>query len=528
MVERLTEIICFHRKDCIDLASRTKLATKNVFATLIVSILVFPLQFINRYYMVHYLGITYLGITSLFANILSVLSLADLGIGTAIVFLMYKPLAEHDQKKITILMRYYRAIYRTIAIVIFILGLIIIPFLGFFLHSSINYPNVYLLFIIYLMGTVSSYLFSYNQSLLFADQRNHIYSWFNLVVCYIMIILQIITVKLFRSPLLYATMYVFTGFITNILISIYVNRHYHLNYRESNEKLSKEEFHELFSNVVGNMFLRISGVVVTGTDSMLLSTFTNVIQVGYYANYLTITNVIQQLMTKVVGAVTGSIGNYSVNQNRKEGEKLFYNLQFLNFLLLNLATLGILFASKDVISLWLGPTYILSTLNTFLIAFSFYLINYQMLGWNFVAVYGLAKYMKLVSVSEMIINFLASILFLKYFHLGITGILLGTICSTLLTVAWQDPFVIFRHGFRTSLGKYIRQYLRFLIILILEIIIIDSTVRLLEKNIVNLWYHLLVVILLILFTGIVLPLIFYINSDEEKFLFSLIKRIIGR
>ena len=329
MVERLTEIICFHRKDCIDLASRTKLATKNVFATLIVSILVFPLQFINRYYMVHYLGITYLGITSLFANILSVLSLADLGIGTAIVFLMYKPLAEHDQKKITILMRYYRAIYRTIAIVIFILGLIIIPFLGFFLHSSINYPNVYLLFIIYLMGTVSSYLFSYNQSLLFADQRNHIYSWFNLVVCYIMIILQIITVKLFRSPLLYATMYVFTGFITNILISIYVNRHYHLNYRESNEKLSKEEFHELFSNVVGNMFLRISGVVVTGTDSMLLSTFTNVIQVGYYANYLTITNVIQQLMTKVVGAVTGSIGNYSVNQNRKEGEKLFYNLLFL-------------------------------------------------------------------------------------------------------------------------------------------------------------------------------------------------------
>lgn len=510
------------------MASRTKLATKNIFATLIVSILVFPLQFINRYYMVHYLGVTYLGITSLFTNILSVLSLADLGIGTAIVFLMYKPLAEHDQKKVTILMRYYRAIYRTIAVVILTLGLIIIPFLGIFLHSSINYPHVYLLFGIYLMGTVSSYLFSYNQSLLFADQRNHIYSWFNLVVCYIMIIFQIITVKVFRSPLLYAAMYVFTGFITNILVSIYVNQHYHLNYKKSNGKLSKEEFHELFSNVVGNMFLRISGVVVTGTDSILLSAFTNVIQVGYYANYLTITNVIQQLMTKVVGAVTGSIGNYSVSQDRREGEKLFYNLQFLSFFLLNLATLGILFASKDVIGLWLGRSYVLSPLNTFLIAISFYLINYQMLGWNFIAVYGLAKYMKIVSVSEMIINFLASILFLKYFHLGITGIVLGTICSTLLTVSWQDPLVIFHYGFKTGLGRYVRQYLRFLIVLVLEIIIINFTLIYMDRSITNSWYHLFIVILLILFIGSVLPLIVYINSDEEKFLFNLIKRIIGR
>lgn len=478
--------------------------------------------------MVHYLGVTYLGITSLFTNILSVLSLADLGIGTAIVFLMYKPLAEHDQKKVTILMRYYRAIYRTIAVVILTLGLIIIPFLGIFLHSSINYPHVYLLFGIYLMGTVSSYLFSYNQSLLFADQRNHIYSWFNLVVCYIMIIFQIITVKVFRSPLLYAAMYVFTGFITNILVSIYVNQHYHLNYKKSNGKLSKEEFHELFSNVVGNMFLRISGVVVTGTDSILLSAFTNVIQVGYYANYLTITNVIQQLMTKVVGAVTGSIGNYSVSQDRREGEKLFYNLQFLSFFLLNLATLGILFASKDVIGLWLGRSYVLSPLNTFLIAISFYLINYQMLGWNFIAVYGLAKYMKIVSVSEMIINFLASILFLKYFHLGITGIVLGTICSTLLTVSWQDPLVIFHYGFKTRLGRYVRQYLRFLIVLVLEIIIINFTLIYIDRSITNSWYHLFIVILLILFIGSVLPLIVYINSDEEKFLFNLIKRIIGR
>lgn len=510
------------------LASRTKLATKNVLATLIVSILVFPLQFINRYYMVHYLGVTYLGITSLFTNILSVLSLADLGIGTAIVFLMYKPLVEHDRNKITILMKYYRAIYRIIASVILILGLVLIPFLKFFLHSSINYPNVYILFFIYLMGTVSSYLFSYNQSLLYADQKNHVYSWINLVVCYIMITLQIITVKLFQNALLYAGMYVFTGFITNVFVSLYVDKHYHLNYRGISGRLSKSELHELFSNVVGNMFLRISGVVVTGTDSILLSAFTNVIQVGYYANYLTITNVIQQLMTKVVGAVTGSIGNYSVSQNRRNGENLFYNLQFISFLILNFATLGILFASKDVIGLWLGNSYTLPSVDTYLIAFSFYFINYQMLGWNFVAVYGLAKYMKMVSVSEMTVNFLASIILLKYFHLGIAGVVLGTICSTLLTVAWQDPLVIFHYGFKTSIIKYFKQYFKFFIILIVEIVIFSFIFAFLDGFIKNQWVHLLLIISLILLIGTILPLLAFINSNEEQFLFNLIKKTVGK
>lgn len=507
------------------MANRTNLAIKNIFATLIVSILIFPLQFINRYYMVHYLGVKYLGITSLFTNILSVLSLADLGIGTAIVFLMYKPLAEHDIKKITILMKYYRAIYRTIAVVILILGLIIIPFLKFFLHSSINYPNVYLLFIIYLMGTVSSYLFSYNQSLLFANQQNHIYAWFNLVVCYVMIVLQIITVKLFRSPLLYAGLYVFTGFITNLFVSFYVNKHYHLNYNETNEKLSKDEFHELFTNVVGNMFLRISGVVVTGTDSILLSAFTNVIQVGFYANYLTITNVIQQLMTKIIGAVTGTIGNFSVTQDRSQAEKLFYNLQFLTFFILNFATLGILFASKDVISLWLGHSYSLSVLNTCLIAFSFYLINYQMLGWNFIAVYGLAKYMKIVSVSEMFINFIATIIFLKYFHLGISGVVLGTICSTLLTVAWQDPFIIFHYGFKSNLCGYLKQYILFAITILIELAVIFYILKCIKLCISSNLLHLIFVVGIIIVIGTLVPLTVFINRNEEAFFFDLLKKI---
>ena len=178
--------------------NRRKLATRNIIASVLVNILIFPIQFINRYYMVKYLGITYLGITSLYTNIISVLSLADLGVGAAIIFLLYKPLADKDYDKVSLLMKYYRNIYRIIAFVIFFLGISVIPFLQLFLHNSINYSYVYLLFIIYLAGAASSYLFSYNQSLLLADQKNRIFSWIYLIVSYAMISGQIITVKLFH------------------------------------------------------------------------------------------------------------------------------------------------------------------------------------------------------------------------------------------------------------------------------------------------------------------------------------------
>lgn len=140
--------------------SRTKLAMKNVSVTGLVTLLNFPIQFINRFFMVRYLGMAYLGITSLYANILSVLSLTDLGVGTAIIFMMYQPLEDGDHRKLSILMRYYRLVYHAIGLIIFVIGLLIIPFLHVFLGKQISYPHVYLLFIIYLLGSVSSYLFS--------------------------------------------------------------------------------------------------------------------------------------------------------------------------------------------------------------------------------------------------------------------------------------------------------------------------------------------------------------------------------
>lgn len=507
---------------------RTFFALRNAIVTGIVTFLNFPIQFINRYFMVHYLGITYLGLTSLFTNILSVLSLADLGIGTSIVFLLYTPLAKKDFKKVAIIMGFYKKIYRIIAIVIFSLGLLVLPFLKNIVGKSINYPHVYILFIIYLLGTVSSYLFSYNQSLLYADQKNHIISWINLIVTYVMLSIQVMTVIFFKNPLLYAALFVFSSFITNIVVSIFVNNIYHLERNDKiKEQLSLREKNLLKHNIIGNMFLRVSGVVVTGTDNIFLSVFAGVTSVGLYANYVTLTNVIQRIMTQMIGAVTGSIGNYIAQKDENENRKLFFNLQFINFMFDGMSCLGICFLSNDVITLWLGHKYIINNLDILLIALSFYVMNYRMLGWNFIAVYGLARYMKVFSINEMIANILFTLVFLIIFKLKLTGILLGTIFSTLFTVTWQDPYVIFHHAFHKSCKEYFKKYIYNFLILVIEFCILYSISCVLMNQITT-RRHFILMTTFVVSISILIPYLFYINSSEIKYLKSIFNKILKR
>lgn len=504
---------------------RTFFALRNAAVTGIVTFLNFPVQFVNRYFMVHYLGIVYLGLTSLFTNILSVVSLADLGIGTSIVFLLYKPLAQKNFRKVAIIMEFYKRIYHVIAIVIFVLGLFVLFFLKNIVGKDINYPHVYALFVIYLLGSASSYLFSYNQSLLYADQKNHIVSWVNLVVTYVMLTIQIITVILFKNPLLYAALFVFSNFVTNIVVSIFVNNIYHLE-NSIKGSLNRNEKNLLKHNVIGNMFLRISGVVVTGTDNIFLSIFAGVTSVGLYTNYVTLTNVIQRIMTQMIGAVTGSIGNFITQKKTAENKELFFNLQFINFILVSMACLGILFLSDDVITLWLGNRYIINRRNVLLIALSFYFMNYRMLGWNFIAVYGLARYMKVFSINEMVANVFFTLIFLVVFKLKLTGILLGTIVSTLLTVTWQDPYIIFHHAFHSSCKEYFKKYLFNFVILLLELGIL-SVVSISLSNCSTL-NHFIVMIVAVLCISIAAPYLFYIRSYEVKYLNNIVDKILKR
>ena len=335
-----------------------------------------------------------------------------------------------------------------------------------------------------------------------------------------MLSIQIYTVILYKNPLLYAALFVFSGFVTNIFVTLYVNKKYPLI--NTHEKLDKKSRDILVQNVIGNMFMRISGVLVTSTNSIFLSTFAGVVIVGLYANYVTITTVIQKFMTQIINAISGSVGNFIVEKSRKESEKLFNNLQFINFLILNVAFLGILFLSNDVITLWIGEKYVISRLNVFLIAVSFYFMNYRMLGWSFISIYGLARYMKIFSINEMIANIAFTLLYMWAFDLKLTGVLLGTITSTILTVTWQDPYIIFHHAFHSNVRSYFNKYFYNLLIVAIECGIIIAIEPLLPTNII---LHLISLLMLIGIVSIVIPFICYLGKDELRYSLGIVERI---
>lgn len=507
------------------MSTRTKKAMRNASVTGIVTVLTFPIQFITRYFLVHFLGIEYLGITGLYSNILSVLSLADLGLGASIVFLLYKPIKENDKKQLAIIMYYYKRMYQVIAVAILAVGILTIPMLHFFLGKAINYPHVYAIYVVYLLGLVSSYLFSYNQTLLYATQENHIISISNLIVRYIILIIQVITVVIYKDPVTFAVLTVCTSFLTNICVSAYVRSHYPYIGRNYG-KLSKEDKTALSKNVIGNIFLRTSGVIVTGTDNLLLSAFAGIVQVGLYANYTTLTTFLRSVVAQIINATIGSIGEFSVSKTNSESVNLFIKLQFINFMMINLATLGLLFLSGDVITIWLGKSFVLSDPNTLLIALSFYFMNYRILGWNFIDVYGLAKFMKVFAMNEMIANMVFSLVFAWGFGMKLTGILLGTILSTLCTVSWQDPYVIFHHGFHTSPKIYFKKYAKNLMVLALEIMVLLSI-----DHVVNTFFdlgiaHFVTMLIAVVIVAMIFPFVCYRRSAELEYAYSIFKRLL--
>ena len=202
------------------MTSRIKMTAKNAFWSYFSMLVSLVLQFISRTVFIYYLGEGYLGINGLFSNILGVLSFAELGIGTAINFSLYKPVAEKDIKKIKAYMHYYKWAYRMIAGAIAVLGLMLAPFLDLLIKNPGNVGNVHIYYFIYLFNTVTSYLVSYKYSLVNAEQKNYIYTNVNLLISSSTIILQIITIVIWKNFLVYLSVTAIFGIFQKIFIFI--------------------------------------------------------------------------------------------------------------------------------------------------------------------------------------------------------------------------------------------------------------------------------------------------------------------
>lgn len=449
--------------------SRLYNSTRNIIFGLGNQVLITLLNFVSRLLFIRILGEEYLGINGLFTNILTVLSLADLGIGNAITYSMYKPLAEGNKKKISALMNFYRKVYNVIAIAVAIIGLCMLPFLDKLVNTSEPIPYLHIYFLLFLSDSVVSYLLANRSAILTADQKLYITKIYNLIFNIIKVIVQIVVLVLTHNFILYLIVQVLSTFGINLCGAIVTKKLY--PFLDKKEKLRKIEKKSIFNNIKSVFLYRIGGVILNNTDNILISVIVNTATVGYYSNYTMITNSINTFTQTIFSAINSSVGNLNTEKDKNKQLKIFYVINFICNWLFGFCTVCLIVLLKDFITLAFGANYALDYLTTIIIG-----VNFWMPGiLNVVAVYrdttGLFRETKYIIIIASIINIILSIILGKVW--GLFGILVATAISRILTNFWYEPYILFNKYFKTNVFNYIKRQLKYVLILILSYVAIE-------------------------------------------------------
>nr|QGT51259.1 sugar translocase [uncultured Firmicutes bacterium] len=375
------------------------------------------------------------GLNALLNSVITLLSLAELGIGTAIVYHMYGPVAENDKTHIAKLMRCYKYVYRGIAIVIALMGICILPFMKFIV-KDVSYSNSYvsLIFILFLIQTSSSYFFTYKRSLLSADQKQYVITVFDLVYRVLTIIGGIVVLKLTRELAYYLLLLIAGTVINNICISRYVDKRYpYIN--EIKETLPKNELRSIFKDVKNIFIGKVSGVITTATDNILINVFAGTIQTGLFSNYNIILNTLVSVTKQLAGGTRGSIGNLIAVEKPEHVQKVLSRLLFIMFMIASFCTVCLTGLIDRFITIAFGEGLLISRITVYIMIFNLYITIMDIPALNMVAASGLFKYDKWISLAGTIINVIISVIGGKIY--GMPGILAGTAATYIIQFSFK-------------------------------------------------------------------------------------------
>lgn len=495
------------------MASRTKNSIINSSVSIITQVLTVIINFIVKTVFIKVLGSEYLGLNGLFSNIITMLSLADLGIGIAIPYSLYKPLADKDEKKIRILMKYYSKIYNVIGVIVLSIGLALIPFLPLIIKDMPDIPNISLIYALFVIHSASSYFFVYKKLLIDSDQKSYITSKIIFTFSTVLSIIQVIILLLTKNYILFLLSSIITVVLQNIYICYKADKMYPYIKIKEKDKLSKEEYKEIKRNISSLFIYKVGSVVSNGTDNIVISKIIGLVAVGIYSNYLLIINSITNILNQIFNAITSSIGNLVVTSNKERSKEVYENLSFANFVIYGFTSIGIFVLINPFIKIWIGEEYLLSPFVAFLLSFNLYIGGMNSVTTSFRNAYGLFYKAKYRPIFMCILNLVVSIILA--FPLGIAGVVIGTIVSRIFTIVWLDPYVIYKYGFNESPKKYYFKYIEYLLIYLLLSILLYFVFNLVP--IANIFLFILVGILLTI-SVIGFIIIVYNKSSEYKYL----------
>lgn len=449
--------------------SRSINASKNIIVGVIAQIITLILSVVSRKIFVTFLSADYLGINGLYSNILSVLALAELGLGNVAQYFLYKPVAEKNYVEITNLVYYFKKLYRIIALVVLIIGLLLIPFLNVVVNSNLNQSELIVYYVLFLINSVVSYFSADKIALLAANQDNRLQKYVAICSTIIFQIIYIFVLMLWHNYTIYVLVTILCTLLNVITINMicykrypYISKRYVTNSIQIDKK-------KIINDIKATFLYKIGATVVNNTSNIMISVIISTTMVGIYSNYYMIVVALQGFIAIVSKALVSGIGNLGVVNNNKRMQAVFNLMLLLYNFIAAFGGISLFLLFNDFIPIWLGNDFILEKPVVFAIAFNFYLTNAISPLWIFREANGLFKKVKYLFLYTAAFNILFSIILGKI--LGLFGILLAPSLSRIVTQVWYEPYVLYKNLFHASSRIYWIKQLKYLLLTVASLMI---------------------------------------------------------
>jgi O-antigen/teichoic acid export membrane protein len=459
--------------------NRKVASAKAAISGIVLNILTAILGIITQRIFIDTLGIEYSGINGLFTSIVSILTLADLGVSTAVIFHLYKPFAIGDKSKIAALIQYYHKACRIISGIIIVGGLFLLPLAPLFVGETTTiHSNIYVIFALFIINALFSYTLNYRRPILNADQKGYIINWTITGSSILLYALKVIILVTTQNFYLYTLATIVCKIIENLIINRIVDKKY--PYIHTPKTLDKVTLTDIKKKMYASVFHNSASYVLFSTDNVIIAQFFGILQVGLYANYFMIIRTLNQLLTQLFGAMTASLGNILASEGPERLYVTTKRIMLLNFWLYAVAGIALYYCITPFIKLWLGADFLFVDSVTVMLALNFYIQGVRAPINSVFSASGVIYENRFTPIFEAIINIVVSIALALV--IGLPGVFIGTAISGLFLHLYGFPKFGFELVLKKKKSEYILLFLKYFGLFIVVWIGMGGIMQLIDIN----------------------------------------------
>ena len=432
---------------------RTKNASRNIlFGVILKSYQIF-VPFLMRTAMIYLMGVQYLGLNSLFTSVLQVLNLAELGVGSAMVYSMYKPITEDDNTTICALMKLYRTYYRVIGLVIAVVGCALTPFIPHLIKSDVPAGiNIYILYLLNLGATVLSYwLFAYKNSILQAHQRADVVSKVTLVTSTIQYGLQFFVLWAFHDYYFYVIVMLVTQALTNIVTAVCADRLYP-QFKPRGD-MPREEVKRINRKIRDLFTAKLGGMIIGSADTIVISAFLGLTQLAIYQNYYFIMNAVYGLILVIFSSIAAGMGNSLIVESNPKNYNDLKKFTFLSMWLITVCVCCFAVLYQPFMRLWVGDDLLLDYSFVIMFCIYFFVLVLAMVWATIKDAAGMWKQDRFRPLIGAIVNLCLNLTLVN--RIGLYGIILSTVLSYIFVSMPWLVHNVFKYIYKRSCKEYI-------------------------------------------------------------------------